>query len=67
MFATRWNFCHVIVALERKHVWSKKPPKSGSSYYNNTGFFSVISMSLVDPAYKLMWVEGGANDTCSDL
>ena len=67
-FATRWNLCYAHGGLYRKHVRIKKPPKSGSTYYNYNGFFSIIIiMALVDPAYKFMWVEVGANGACSDL
>ena len=47
-FLKKWNFQHRLGALDGKHITCKKPPGSGSTYYNYKKFFSVVLLSLVD-------------------
>ncbi len=65
-FKRKWNFLHALGALDGKHIRSKQPPKSGTTYRNYKKFFSIILMALVDSEYKFMWVEVGANGASSD-
>ncbi|XP_052814257.1 uncharacterized protein LOC128241374 [Mya arenaria] len=56
-FMTRWNFPHCSGALDGKHVACRRPNSSGSTYYNYKGYYSVVSMALVDSDYNFIWTD----------
>ena len=66
LFSSRWQFHHVLGALDGKHVAIRCPPGGGSKYFNYKGFHSVVLLGLVDADYKFIWVNIGAPGACSD-
>lgn len=65
-FSNTWNFHHVLGALDGKHVALKPPGNSGSHYYNYKGYHSIVLLALVDCKGKFLYVDVGANGSCSD-
>ncbi len=49
-----------------KHVRIRKPPHSGTHYFNYKGYFSLVVLALVDADYKFLWVDVGAPGSNSD-
>jgi hypothetical protein len=65
-FERRWNVPHSCGALDGTHVAYRRPRKSGSTYLNYKGFFSIVLMGLVDADYKFFWADVGGYGHMSD-
>lgn len=65
-FEARWNFPHTCGALDGKHVAIRCPGKTGTTFYNYKGFYSIVLFGLVDADYKFIWADVGTAGSASD-
>lgn len=65
-FERKWNFPHVLGAVDGKHVRIRCPRRSGSLYYNYKHYFSIVMLAVVDANYKFVFVDAGAEGRSSD-
>ena len=49
-----------------ENVAIRRPPQSGTMYFNYKGFFSVVLMALVDANYRFLWIDCGGKGSMSD-
>lgn len=65
-FLNKWNFPHVVAAMDGKHVVLQSPINSGNDYDNYKSFSSIVLFALVDDNYKFLYVNVGSKGRISD-
>ena len=65
-FSSRWNFPHVVGALDGKHFPIIRPPKGVSFYFNYKSFHSLVLLALVDSDYQFIYFDLGAEGRAND-
>lgn len=65
-FDKQWNFPHCLGSMDGKHIILQSPIKSGTEYYNNKSFFSIVLFALVDANYNFIYANVGCQGRISD-
>lgn len=65
-FEDKWNFPHVLGAMDGKHVVLQAPFNSGNDYDNYKLFPSIVLFALVDAKYRFLYVNVGSKGRISD-
>ncbi|XP_072754277.1 uncharacterized protein [Anoplolepis gracilipes] len=65
-FEEKWNFPHVIGAIDGKHIMLQTAINSRAEYYNYKHFFSIVLFAVVDANYNFIYVDIGCQGRISD-
>lgn len=58
-FEVFWNLPHCLGALDGKHFALKKPPHSGSIFFNYKKYFSMVLLAVCDAYKRFTWFNMG--------
>ncbi|VDL82464.1 unnamed protein product [Nippostrongylus brasiliensis] len=65
-FRTQWDYPAAMGALDGKHIACVCPSRSGSSFFNYKGHYSIVLLALVDANYRCILYDLGASGRSSD-
>ena len=65
-FHAKWNFEHVLGAIDGKHVHIRKPRKTGSMYFNYKKFHSIILLGVADANCRFIYASCGSKGRAGD-
>lgn len=65
-FYSKWGFPNCIGSIDGKHIRCKRPPHSGSMFFNYKHFFSIVLQGVASADYKFTAIEVGAYGKQSD-
>ncbi|XP_065312788.1 uncharacterized protein LOC135922330 [Gordionus sp. m RMFG-2023] len=65
-FEVNWNLPNCVGCIDGKNCRIRKPPHSGSGFYNYKHFFSVVLQGIVDAKGKFITVDVGSFGSESD-
>lgn len=66
LFEERWNFPHLLGAIDGKHIAITPPKGCGSEFYNYKRHHSMVLMAIVDAQYQFLLCDFGTNGRVSD-